>query len=511
MEQTDNSRILKNTVLLYVRMIVNLFISLFTTRVIFQALGLADMGLYNLVGSILSMIGFLNNSMSGATNRFLSFELGKKDQPNLNKTFKLCFTIHCLLALIIFILGETIGLWFNNTQLVIDPSRIHAANWVYQVAIISTVLGIVMVPFTASIMSHEKMGIFAYFSFIDVAVKLLIVYALWYIEGDKLIVYSLLLLGSNFIYAIINIFYTIKHFHECRFGFYWDKECAKSIMSFSGWNLFGQATIITNEQVLNVFLNWFFGTVVNGARSITNRISSMVSQFVNQFQTAIKPAIIKKYAAGDINSTKTIMCYGIKLSYLMMMIISFPVIIETESILKFWLGSIPEYTVWFIRLTLLHKLVDSMTGPIQTAIQATGNIMKTQIYVSIVLWSILPLSYLLLYSGSDPYLVMLVYLFSGIITLWIRIIRVEKQIGIESIEILKYSIAPCILSSMPTFIVSLCFYHILSEWEYRPFFIIPTCFLSAIFFSYFFALNVQERKHILNYAKIFISQAKNKR
>ena len=351
---SDNKRILKNTLLLYVRMFITLGISLFTTRVIFQALGLENMGIYNLVGGVISMLVFLNGSMSSASQRFLSFELGRNNQKNLKEVFELILFIHCILAIIIILLSETIGLWFINKKLVIPPERLLAANWVYQTAIFSSILGIIKVPFTASVMAHEKMGIYAYFSFIDVVFKLLIVYALWFIPGDSLIIYAILLMLSGTIDFLISMIYCLKQFNECNLHFTWNRSLFKQIFSFSGWNLFGQVTIIANDQVLNIFLNWFYGTIVNGARGIALRINGIIVQFVYQFQSALNPPIVKSFASGNIEDTRKLISRGIKISFLLMMLLSYPFIIETDKILTLWLGESPQYTAWFTRLAIIN-------------------------------------------------------------------------------------------------------------------------------------------------------------
>ena len=504
----DNKRILKNTLLLYVRMFITLGISLFTTRVIFQALGLENMGIYNLVGGVISMLGFLNGSMSSASQRFLSFEQGKGDQENLKNVFELILLIHCILAIIVILLSESIGLWFVNEKLVIAPERLSAANWVYQTAIFSSILGIIKVPFTASIMAHEKMGIYAYFSFIDVVFKLLIVYALWFIPGDSLIIYAVLLMLSGAMDFLINMIYCLKRFHECKLHFAWNKSLFKQIFSFSGWNLFGQVTIIANDQVLNIFLNWFYGTIVNGARGIALRINGIIVQFVYQFQAALNPPIVKSYASGDIAETQKLISRGIKISFLLMMLLSYPFIIETDKILILWLGESPQYTAWFTRLAIINTLLDTMTGPIVTGIQANGRIKKLQIYVSVALITVLPISYLLLKIGIEPYLVTLANIFISFITLYIRLNILQQYTGIKKIFLIKEAILPCYLVAILSIIAPLL-YHISTNNDFIHFII--SCLISiisSIILGYLIGLNHSEKQFTISIIKKIYTRIK---
>lgn len=495
---TDNKRILKNTLMLYIRMFISLGISLFTTRVIFQALGLADMGLYNLVGGVLSMLGFLNNSMSVATQRFLSYDLGKGDFLKLKKTFSLILTIHICLAILIFLLAETIGLWFVNNHLQIESARISAANWVYQVAVCSMMISVLQVPFTASIMAHEKMGIYAYFSLVDVFSKLAIVYALLYLPGDRLIVYALLLFVTNLLIFLFNIGYSLKSFPECVFHISWNKKRFIQIFSFSGWNMAGQITLIANDQVLNIFLNWFFGTIVNGARGIALRINGIVVQFVSQFQVALNPPIVKGYASGDIEGTRKLVKRGMKLCFLLMLILSTPFLIETDLILTLWLGESPQYTVWFTRLCLINTLIDTMTGPINTCVQATGHIKRMQIGITTILIFILPLSYIVLYLGAEPYYVVCINIVASFTTLYYRLRILQRETGFSCMGIIKETVIPCYFATILSLSIAAGIHMFISVHSIISRIVLAiTSFFITCIISYFFALNQQEKSFAL--------------
>lgn len=446
--------------MLYLRMFITLAISLFTTRIVFNALGLSDLGIYNVVGGVLSLLGILNNTMSGAAQRFISFDLGCNNKAELNKTFTTLLTAQIFLCLFLVIIAETIGLWFVNTKLVIPADKKLAANCIFQTSVISLVLTVVKSSFTAAIIAHEKMSIYAYFSIIDVVIKLLIVVALLYIPDNKLIIYALLLLLSTVIDFAITIIYSLKKFAECSLKLKYDKARFKEIFSFSGWTLIGQTTIIANEQVLNIFINWFFGPIANGARDIAGRVNNMVAQFVFQFQTAINPPIVKSYASGDYTALRSLLVLGCKVSYLLMFIISIPIIVETPLIFKIWLGSTPEYTVWFLRFILINTLVDSMTGPISKCIQATGRVKKMQIWVSSILLCVIPLSYLLLKIGWQPYSVYYVTIIFGLITLLVRIRLLSDLIPMSSKEFIIKTFIPCLLSSLIVLIIMFSVKHL---------------------------------------------------
>ena len=429
--------------MLYLRMFVTLAISLFTTRIVFNALGLSDLGIYDVVGGVLSLLGILNNTMAGSAQRFISFDLGCKDDNRLRLTFGTLLLTQFILCIAVVLIAETVGLWFVNNKLVIPADKMAAANWIYQTAIISMVLGIVKSPFTAAVIAHERMSIYAYFTIVDVVIKLLIVVALLYITDNRLIIYALLLLLSGIIDFLITIVYCLKKFDECSFRLSYSKNRFKEIFSFSGWTLVGQTTIIANEQVVNILINWFFGPVANGAKSIASRINGMVSQFVFQFQMAINPPIVKSYASGDYSDMKFLLFMGCKVSFILMFLLSFPLMIETPFIFKLWLGSVPEYTVWFFRLILINTLMDSMTGPVTRSIQATGSVKKMQLYVSVILLSVIPFSYLLLNLGMPPYSVFIATITAGVITLFVRVNILSNLIPISLNLFIKEAFLPC--------------------------------------------------------------------
>ena len=299
----NNKRLAKNTVYLYLRMILTMAIGLYTSRVVLKTLGVSDYGVYNVTGGLITMLTYVNTILAGGTSRFLTIALGKNNPKELKKTFSTTITLAMASALLVLLLGETFGLWFVNTQLNIDPMRMEAANWVYQCALLSAALTITQSPFSASIISHERMDVYAYMSIFDVTMKLLIVYALVMFDFDKLKLYALLMLGVNFLNILIYRTYCIRKFKECTMHFSFDVQLFKSMFSYSSWNMIGMFSVFLIDQGLNMVMNIFFGTIVNAARGVAEQVNNIVRQLYSSFQTPCRPQIMKYYAAGEIKET----------------------------------------------------------------------------------------------------------------------------------------------------------------------------------------------------------------
>lgn len=291
---SNNKRIAKNTILLYLRMLLTIVVSLYTSRMILKILGVSDYGVYNVVGGIVAMLSFLNSALTAASQRFIAFELGRGDKEKLKTIFCTSVTIHAILALIIFIIAETVGLWFVNTHLNIEPARMIAANWVYQCSILTFMLTIISVPYNSCIVAHEHMNAFAYVSILEVILKLLIVYLLLVINSDKLITYGILVLCVAFIIRLIYGLYCKRHFEECKYRFIFDKTLFKEMFSFAGWSVVGNLGFSFKDQVANVILNIFFGTIVNAARGVALQVNGIISGFSVNFLMALTPQITKQ-------------------------------------------------------------------------------------------------------------------------------------------------------------------------------------------------------------------------
>lgn len=407
----NNKRIAKNTIYLCLRMLVVLLIGLYTSRVVLNTLGVSDYGLHNVVGGFVSLFAFLNGLLSQGTSRFLTINLGKDDKSELKKVFSVCLTIHGILALIVFVFGETIGLWFLNSKMNIDPGRLNAANWVYQFSLFNLFFNILQVPYSASVISHERMSVFAYMSFVDVFLKLAIVYLLVIFDFDKLILFSVLMFFANCINILIYRLYCAFHFEECVFRFGYDRQLFKDISSYVGWNVIGAFAFTLNGQGINLLLNIFFGTIVNAARGIAITVCNLVNQFVNNFQSAVSPQVYKYYANGEISHMNQLICNNSKYSAFLVILISLPVLFETNYLIYLWLGQVPDYVVPFIRLTLLQILIQAMDFPIGGGIHAYGKMKLPNITSSIVYLSIFPVGYFFLKLGASPVILYWVIIF----------------------------------------------------------------------------------------------------
>ena len=398
----NNKRIAKNTLLLYIRMFLIIIVGLYTSRIVLNTLGVTDYGIYNVVGGIVSMLAFLNSAMVAASQRFISFELGIGNLEKLKKVFCTSVSIHIALAVIILLIAESIGLWFVNTHLNIPLERMTAANWVYQCSILTLILTVVSVPYNSCIVAHEHMKAFAYVSIVEAVLKLLIVYILLVENVDKLILYAILVASVALIVRIIYGIYCKRHFEECSYRFVFDRKLFKEMFAFAGWSVIGNLGFSFKDQGSNIILNLFFGTAVNAARGIAMQVNGILSNFSNNFTMALNPQITKQYAAGDVESSMKLVYAGCRYSFYLLLLITIPVMINREYLLKLWLGNVPEYTSQFLMLVLISTLINVMASPIVTALQATGRIKVFQITICIIMLSELPLAYLILKNGGKP-------------------------------------------------------------------------------------------------------------
>lgn len=434
MTSSNNKRIAKNTLMLYLRMILILVVSLYTSRVVLKTLGISDYGVYNVVGGFVSMLAYLNTAFVGATQRFMSFALGKGDKNLVFSTFATAKQTHILLAALIFIVAETFGLWFINNKLVIDASRMVAANWVYQCSIITLVITIINIPYNACIVSHEHMHIYAYVSIVDVVLKLVILYLLLVLPGDKLIVYALLQVSISLLLRLIYAIYCRKHFEECKVRPSIDKPLFKEMFSYAGWTALGSLGYTFKDQFSNIILNGFFGTAVNAARGIAMQVNGHIVPFSKNFFMAISPQITKQYASGDLEQSQKLVYAGARYSFFLLSIISIPIIINIDYILKVWLDTVPEYTASFLIITMISSLIYSFTNSTTTAIQATGNIKAFQIGVSIIMLLELPAAYWILKAGMAPPYALVPVLFTNSLALVFRFYLLKKMVPSYSLK-----------------------------------------------------------------------------
>ena len=441
---SNNKRIAKNTLLLYSRMFILMLTSLFTSRVVLDALGAEDYGLSNVVGGIIVLFSFLNQALQSATQRFLTFNIGRGDKNATHEVF--CMSMNCfiILSIVAVILGETVGLWFVNTQLNIPEGRIVAANWVYQFTIVQFVVSLLRIPYNSAIMAYEKMDFFAYLSLFEVSTKLIVAYSLYITSFDKLIVYSLLYTIIPILLNLIFKVYCNKKFPTTKYRMMWNKELFLKIFSFSGWSLFGSMAVIGSSQGVNILLNRFCGVIVNAAVGVSTQVSSGLLGLISSFQMAFQPQLVKAYAANDEERLNSLIFHTSKLSFFMVLIIVIPLIFTLDGVLDIWLVEVPFYTSIFCRLYFISAAIETISTPLWMTVQATGIIKTYQMLMSIIIILNLPLSYITLKLGLPPYYVVAVNIVVCSLTSIVRCIYMKRKYSFPLVDFIKKVIVPIV-------------------------------------------------------------------
>lgn len=492
MSSENNKRIAQNTLVLYFRMMLMMGISLYTSRIILNTLGVNDFGIYNVVGGIVTMFGFLNSAMASATQRFLSFELGKQDFTGLRRVFSMSVNIHATIAITVLLLAETIGLWFLNTQMSIPPARISAANWVYQFSIFTLIVTIMSVPYNALIISHERMSVFAWVSIVEVLLKLVIVFVLTWFAFDKLKLYSILVFSVAFLIRLLYGVYCKRNFRESRYYFFWDKKLYKTLLSYAGWNLWGNVAVVASGQGVNILLNIFFGPAVNAARGIAYQARGAVTGFVTNFQMALNPQIVKSYAEGDLKYMHQLIFKGARYSFFLLYLLSLPVLLQTGTILKWWLKIVPEYAIAFCQLVLINALIDSISGPLMTAAQATGKIKTYQGVVGGSLLFVLPISYLLFRLEFSPLSTFFVSVIVSVIALLLRLKIIGTLVRLSLNDFLVQVIFRVLVVVIGSLVLPLILYYSIDNELLRFLATSIVSVFSVLFSIYFFGLKKEE-------------------
>ena len=429
MTELENKRLIaRNTVALYVRMIVRLLVTLYTSRIVLSTLGFDDFAIYGIVGGVVTVFTFLQSALNASTQRFMSIELGKGNTLQLKKVFDTGMTLYLFVALIIVVLSETAGLWFLTHKLVIPPERMQAAHWVFQFSVLSVCINIIQTPYNASILSHEKMSFYAYISIADVVLKLGIVGLLVVSSLDKLILYAGLLTLVALIILLITRYYCLARFPVCHFKWQWDKPLFKQMMSFSGWTLCDSAANLAVTQGRVFLLNLFTPLVTNAAMSVATQVSTAVYNFVIYFQSSFNPQITKAYAKDDKHYLRGLIIQTSKFSYYMIFALTLPILLNMEFILNVWLKEVPDYCVAFCSITLIYYLVESLCGPLWTATWATGNIRNYQITLALIRILTLPATYFLLKYGMEPYTILIAWVIVNTAGYIYRLFYLRKQI-----------------------------------------------------------------------------------
>lgn len=427
---SNNVRIAKNAVFLYIRMIILMGVTLYTSRVILQSLGIEDYGIYNVVGGVIAMFGFLSGSLSTASQRYITFELGKGENGNPNKVFSTCVILHAIIALLIAMVAEPAGIWFICNKLMIPNERFYAAMWVYQFSIISMIIMFISVPFNALIVAHERMGAFAYISIVDALLRLGVAYLIAIdFSLDRLILYGALILLVQIINRFCYTVYCNMNFKESHVKYKTDKPLMKEMGAFASWSIFGNIAFVTYTQGINLLLGTFFLPAVNAARGIAVQVQGAVNQVVQNFQTAINPQITKNYAAGAMQEMVSLVFRSSRFSFYLVMMMTIPLFTETETILKLWLDIVPDYTVVFLRIILLTTWLNSIANPLIASVKATGNVRKYESIVGGMMIAILPISYVFLRLGFTPVVVFVVHLCIESLAMICRILIAKDLIG----------------------------------------------------------------------------------
>ena len=493
-----NKRIAKNTLVLYVRMLFTMGISLFTSRVILQTLGVEDYGISSVVGGVISMFTFINAAMVSSTQRYLNFELVRGDANQLRSVFSTSLQIHALIALAIIVLSETVGLWFLNEKLVIPEARMTAAMWVYQCSILSCAVSIMSTPYNAVIVAHEKMSAFAYISILDVSLKLLVVYLLVVLPFDKLIILAILNLLVQLFIRYIYTIYCHRHFPESYFQFRFNKTLFKEMFGFAGWSFWGNLAAILYTQGLNMMLNIFFGPIVNAARGIAVQVQSAVQQFVGGFQTALNPQITKNYASNNLPQMHSLMFRSARFSFLLLFFLSLPVLMETNFILTLWLKTVPDDAVIFTQIMICISLIYTTANPCIIANQATGKVKIYQMVVGGILLLILPISYVVLKLGAPAYSVFIVHFCIESVAQFSRMYMLRKLIHLPLWQYMKNIYIPIVSTVVIAIILPLVVRMQVAEGWLRFLAVGFTCVLSVGASSYFIGFTKQERVFFLD-------------
>lgn len=491
--QANNKRIAKNTLLLYFRMFLMMAIGLYTSRVVLAVLGEVDFGIYNVVGGFVSIFTMISGAMSSATQRFLSFEIGKGADGRVKELFSTAVIIHVFLALIILLLAETVGLWFVNEKMNFPEDRYSAANWVFQFSVLTFIIKVISVPYNAVLVAYERMSAFAYVSIIEVSLNLMVVFLLAFSSIDKLVMYaaflSLIAVIIRFIYGI----YVKRNFSECNCVWKTDAGFQKQMVSFVSWNLIGSIAGVAKEQGINVVLNIFFGATINAARGIAYQVMHAVSLFSTNFQLALNPQIVKLYASNEKEKMFRLVFRGSRLSYLLVLMLSLPIIIETPFVLGVWLKDVPDYTVLFLRLVLISTMIDSLSHTLIASMHASGKVRDYQIVVGGISLMTLPTVYIFFCLGYPPYVAMVIGIVFSFICHFARLILLKYSIQLPIneylIQVTFRVMCVSVLSGIIPFYVSTYF-----EYTWCGFVVVVLiCILSTSIFSYAFGLSSSEK------------------
>ena len=497
MSVINKSRIAKNTALLYFRMLLIMLINLYTMRVLLNVLGVVDYGVFNVVAGVVAMFAFLSGTMATASQRFFAVELGVENHLKLKQLFTINVLIFIGIALAICFLSETLGLWYFKVKMNIPEGRFGAAAWVYQFSILTFMVSIITTPYLAIITAREQMQAYAYISILEVLFKLGIVFLLIYIPMDKLQLYGILLLVVQVLISASYILYSTLKFPECKLKYFWDKNMFKEVFGFAGWSVIGALAMTIRSQGINQLLNLFFNVAVNAARGVAFQVYNALNMFVHNFFTAIRPQIVKAYSVDHEDKSGELMklvFQSSKFCFYLILVLSIPILIETEAILTIWLTHVPEHTVNFTRLVIINAIIESLANPFIASIQATGKIRRYQIVTGAIILLNLPISYLFLKLGcQQPEITMIVVVVVTIVAHLFRIYFMNNMLKMNILNYLKQVIFPIFAVTVLAFALPLLYYYSFSASFWRMAGVTATTLISSVIIIYFIGLTKNER------------------
>ena len=511
-KNTENSkRIAKNTLMLYMRMLLLMAISLYTSRVILHALGVVDYGIYNVVGGFVGLFSVVSHSVSSSISRFLTFELGRKEDSRLSEVFSAAITIQLLISFIIVVLAETVGLWFLANKMVIPPERMTAAYWVFHLSVATFALTLATMPYRAVIIAHERMSAFAYITIVDGVMKLLIAFAIQMSGADRLVFYAILMALVTVMLRAIYGWYCGKHFSECRYRLSRDKQLITQMFTFAGWNYIGATAAVLRDQGGNVIINLYAGPAVNAARGVSMSVNKAVHGFVSNFMTALNPQITKSYASGDHDYMMRLLYQGARLSFYMLLLLSLPILLNTHYVLDLWLKKVPDHAVLFTQLVLTFGMCESISNPLITAQLATGKIRDYQLVVGGLNMLNLPISYVLLRMGCIPETVMVVAIVVSQICFFARIYMLRNMIHLKAGEYLRRVYFNVIVVTLLSLVLPLLVAHLWPGESFLRFVVLSlVCLLSSFAVVFYIGCNAEERIFVKNKARGLINKLLNR-
>ena len=504
----NKKKIAKNTLILYFKMFVTILLQLYVVPVLLRTLGVEDYGIYNVVAGVVTMLTFVSGSLSSGAQRFLAFAIGRNDENEIKKVFSSTLIIYSTTSLLIAIFLEIVGVWFLNTQMTIPVTRMTAANWVFQFTILYFAFEIMIIPFRATIIAHERMNVFAYISIIECLLRLVAAISISYIAFDGLITYSVLLFIVAIFIFLSYLGYCYYKFSECRgFYFHWDSSLGRSLLTYSGWNMMGSLALISRNQGLNIIQNIFFGPVVNAAHSIAQQVQGVANRFIDNVYVASRPQITKLYSIGRIEDMWGLIFQSAKLAFFLMMLIFIPSVLEIDTVLHLWLGEVPSYTAVISKLLLLSLLIETLVNQIISSFQAANKIKSYQITASTILLLNIPVTYFVLkYTEANPVFPYIISIVLSCLYVYAILWNAKKVIGLNVKDFFYKVLFKNIVVLIPSFVLSYLLCNIIYPSAYRIIYTVIVSTIISLSFIWFLGLVKEEKTYILNIIKIKIKK-----